>query len=398
MYKKIIAVFTIIVLISLPACQKLEPVQPLSLSIVMGSHANSKAPNLVNVVLTESVSTAIGTYGMVSVISNDGKPDLISATIHDIPEQYKYGSPDKLAQDAKRKTNALLADLANVRANDSESDILEALRLAVRSLVSAPEGSQKKIVVLDTGLSTTGLLDFRNTDIFHADPNDIADKLNEKHAIPDFSDITIQWQQLGDVCEPQQSLSPAQVLQLEEIWQAIIEKTGGTFELSLTVANPENISGDLPTVSLVEFIPDEPIQFDPVVVGKFDTPQFLSEEQVQFVGNSDQFLNPEEAITIITPIAEYMEATPNFKMLLIGTTAGDNNSDGCLDLSQRRASTVKSTLVSLGISPDRITAIGLGSADPWHIPNVGFDGPLAAQNRKVVLVSADSPDFQSIMN
>jgi outer membrane protein OmpA-like peptidoglycan-associated protein len=398
MYKKMKAAFALIALFSLSACQELEPVQPLSIAIIMGIHANSQAANLANGVLTEGVSASFGTYGMVSVICNDGKPDLISATINDLPERYKHGSPEKLAQDTKRKTNAFLTDLANVRANDAESDMLESLRLAVRSLVSAPAGSQKRIVVLDTGLSTTGLLDFRNTDIFYADPQDIADKLEQKHAIPDFDGITVQWQQLGDVSEPQQPLLPAQVLRLEKIWQAIIEKTGGTFELSLTVANPEKISGDLPPVSLVEFKPDEPIQFDPVAVGKFDTPQFLSEEQVQFIGNSDQFLSPDEAIAVITPIAEYMEATPNFKMLLIGTTAGDNNSDGSLDLSQRRASTVKTTLVSLGVSADRITAIGLGSADPWHIPDAGFDGALAAQNRKVVLISADAPDAQNILD
>lgn len=127
-------------------------------------------------------------------------------------------------------------------------------------------------------------------------------------------------------------------------------------------------------------------QFNPTVEIDFEKPQFLSEEQVRFIGDSDRYLYPEEAVAVITPIAEHMKVNSTFTMLLIGTTAGDNNSEFCLDLSKRRANTVKDTLVSLGISEYRIVTLGLGSADPWHIYNVGYEGALAAQNRKVVLI------------
>ena len=76
---------------------------------------------------------------------------------------------------------------------------------------------------------------------------------------------------------------------------------------------------------------------------------------------------------------------------MTGTTAGDTENNYVKELSTARANAVKRTLVDLGVSESRIKAIGLGNADPWHIEGVGTTGPLAAQNRKVVIIDADSP-------
>ena len=369
--------------------------------VILGAHANSLDLNLNSPLIKDIVAKAISSFGFISVVSVDGAPDLIAADNYDVPVQYR-GNPQLLQDISKKKTANLLAGLTKVRANNAEVDTLEAMRLAVRTLASAPEDAEKIIIIVDTGLSTIGLLDFRNN-IINAEPQIVAELLAEKQAIPNLANITVKWQQLGDVSAPQQSLSPAQVLKLEAIWRAIIEKVGGKLEISLTVANPGGIGGDLPDVSVVEFPPDEPIRFapdvaDPAAIDAFEKPQFLSDDQVQFIGDSDQYLHPEVAVSVITPIAEYMKANSDFTMLLVGTTAGDNNNDYCLDLSQRRAEAVKATLVSLGVPDNRVITAGLGSADPWHIYDAGFDGPLAAQNRKVVLISADTLVSNDILN
>lgn len=363
--------------------------------LALGVHANSRDLNLNSPLIKDTVSEAISSLGFVSVISIDGSPDLVAADNYEVPEQYR-GNPQLLQDISKKKTANLLAGLSEVRANDAEVDTLEALRLGVRTLASAPKDAQKIIIIVDTGLSTIGFLDFRNN-LINGDPQTIADLLAQKQAIPDFTGITVRWQQLGDVNEPQQGLSPAQTKKLEEIWRAIIERTGGTFEPSLTVANPGTVNGELPAVSAVKLPPDEPIKFDSAAVANFEKPQFLSEEQVQFIGDSDQYLNENEAVAVITPIADYMKANPDFTMLLIGTTAGDSNSDYCLDLSERRANTVKNTLVSLDVSTDHVLTVGLGSADPWHIYNAGYEGALAAQNRKVVLLDATTELAKEIL-
>jgi hypothetical protein len=54
----------------------------------------------------------------------------------------------------------------------------------------------------------------------------------------------------------------------------------------------------------------------------------------------------------------------------------------------------------MGISGDRITAIGKGYEDEWHIPDIS-NGHLiesvAAPNRKVVLLDASSKEAKKII-
>ena len=59
---------------------------------------------------------------------------------------------------------------------------------------------------------------------------------------------------------------------------------------------------------------------------------------------------------------------------------------------------MKNTLVELGVADDRITTIGMGCDDPWHIKNAGYEGPAASSNRKVVLLDASTDQAQKIMS
>ena len=61
-----------------------------------------------------------------------------------------------------------------------------------------------------------------------------------------------------------------------------------------------------------------------------------------------------------------------------------------LTLSKNRANAVKDTLVQFGVSESRLTTLGLGSSDLWHV--VGAD----AANRKVVLLDAGSELAQQL--
>lgn len=124
----------------------------------------------------------------------------------------------------------------------------------------------------------------------------------------------------------------------------------------------------------------------------FKEPLVLSEDKVKFVGDQSVYVDEERAIEVLTPLADYMVKYDKFKLLLIGTTAGDNNSDRTIKLSEDRANTVKNTLVDMGANPDNIVVIGLGCDDPWHISGAGTQGEDAAKNRKVVMLNAESED------
>ena len=242
MKKKVLAVLIIMVsaIIGLTGCGSFEKTStskvPQALSIVIGARANNMGINLNNIVVQDTVSNAVKSNGYISVVCVDGEPDLIAANLYEIPDMYKNANTTKLEADALMKANNLLVELASIKANDPESDVLESLRLAVRSLADI-SGMEKTILVMDSGLSTTGVMDF-NRNLILADPGDLAETLYQKAAIPNFEGVTVIWLQMGDVAAPQEELTSAQRESLTAIWRAIIEKTGGTVIFSEAPANP----------------------------------------------------------------------------------------------------------------------------------------------------------------
>lgn len=367
---------------------------PVSLAIVLGAHANSKQLNLESSDLSDAVTNAIFSYGTISVISDDGVSSVICSNDYDISEQYKKASTSKLESDANLKATELFSQLSQVKADDPEVDTISSLTLAVRALSSAPGNSKKEIVIIDTGLSTGGILNFSNN-LIEADPDTIANQLDEAEAIPDFQGIEVCWYQLGDTGTPQSELSSSQRNKLKAIWQAIIEKGGGTVTFSDSLPCNDDIpAADYPTVTAITLPPETSITFDPSKATVF------TEEQIQFLGDSAQFVDAQTAKSVLEPVVAYMKAHSDFNALLAGTTAS-GRSDVCLELSLARANAVRDELISMGVSSTQIKTVGLGDNDPWHIPDQNSDGTYietyASQNRKVVLLDATSSEAQSIL-
>lgn len=261
--------------------------------------------------------------------------------------------------------------------------------------------SSKTIIVLGTGLSTSGVLDFRNN-LLYAEPQAVVALIGEKEEIPDFSGMTVYWQQMGDVAAPQQTLTSSQRNKLQQIYSGIVEAGGGTFEYNDIMANPVNENTEYPEVTPVEIPADTPLYFEPKIfeteedANVFEEPVVLSEEQIKFVGDKSEYLNPDEVVNTLKPLAEYL-AHNQVTLLLCGTTAGDDNNDYSLKLSKDRAEAVKKTLIEQGVDKDRIVAVGLGSNDPWHVYGIGYEGAAASGNRKVVLLDLSTPMAQSIL-
>ena len=374
--------------------------RPVAVALLLGNHACSKPLDLTAAPVQETVSQAVSSYGYLSVIRVDGDPQIVLEGSCDIDDRYKGADPHKLAQDAAARTGTLLAQLADVKAAVPEVDTLEALRLAARSFAEAPAEADRVVVVVDSGLSTTGLCDFTNN-LLSGDAGKIADALVSREAIPDLTGVEVVWQQMGDVAAPQQELSPRQRNRLQEIWQAIIEAGGGTLTLSDAPPCAADADPTLPEVTPVSLAAETPVVYSPAsVTGSdftLDAPVFLQEEQVQFVGDSDAFLDKEAAVRVIEPFAAYLGEHPEQQLLLAGTTAGDENTAFSLTLSAARAQAVKEVLVSLGVEETRIRTLGLGCSDPWHIKNAGLQGDLAAQNRKVVLLDGGGALAQQLV-
>lgn len=368
---------------------------------VLANTANSQGLNLNSPMVQDTVYDTVRNYGYISIVNADGIPDIVLANSYDIDAKYKSASKEKLDMDARSKTTNLITGMQGVIACEPEVDYLGALRCAVRSLSSLEGYDSKAIVVIGTGLSTTGVLDFRNN-LISAEPAVVVELLKEKSEIPDFTGMTVYWQQMGDVASPQKALSAAQRNKLQQIYGSIVEAGGGTFVYNDIIANPVNEEISYPAVTPVELPSDTPISFEPDILnsreeeGGFKELVVLTEEQVTFIGDKSEYLHPEEAESVLKPIADYL-AGNQVTILLCGTTAGDTNSDFTMSLSKERAEAVKKTLIELGVDADHVIAVGLGSSDPWHIYGVGYDGAAASGNRKVVLLDASSKTAQDIL-
>lgn len=395
----IVAIITVTSCISLSACGgTVSAEQPMAVCYVVANTANAKSLNMSSALVQDTAYEAIINYGIIGVVNADSESELVMLSDYNIKDVYKNASKSRLESDAKRKTTEFSQFIQNVKADDPEVDFLQALVLAERALVSLGKEFRKKIIVLGTGLSTTGVMDFRQN-LLSADADHIADLLAERQAIPDFTGITVEWQQLGDVAYPQQDLSASQRIRLEEIYQAIVERGNGSFICNESLANPTNEYSDYPEVSVVELPKEAPIAFDPKQnTVEFEAPMIISEEQVCFVPDTADYLYGEDAIGTLQPIAEFMiNEDKDITLVLAGCVAGDETTEYGYDLSRRRAAAVKQTLMDLGVQEERLITMGLGSSDPWHIFGVGVESPLASQNRKVVLLDHKTEAAQELL-
>lgn len=365
--------------------------------IVLGATANSKGLNISSPLVQETVYDTIYHYGTVALINADGNPDVVFSQSYDVDKRFKGASPALRRQDALEHTTKLLAVMNTVRADDPEVDYLESLRLAARYLDGLKDDyANKQIIVVGTGVGTTGLLDLRNN-ILSAQPETVVQMLADREAIPDFQGVHVSWQQLGDVSAPQSPLTQRQINRLTDLYEAMITASNGTFTPDSIIAIPANRDVEYPAVSTVDFPEEAPIVFDPEKT-RFDAPVSLSEDLIGFVPDSSQYLYPDKAMETLRPIAQYMLGEGSgANLLLVGSIAGDTDGPKGIQLSQARADAVARTLTELGVASDRLTACGMGCHDPWHISGAGVEGELAKENRKVVLLDANSPQAKSIL-
>jgi len=287
--------------------------------------------------------------------------------------------------------------IMNTYANAPEADIFEALKLAANWLGNQPNEQQKYCLVIDNGICTTGTLSFLQDGFLMTSPEVIIQKIADKNALPDLSGVTVVFSGLGRTANPQEEPKESAYRNLKTLWESIVTNAGGTAIIREERYEEMEIKVQY-LVSSVKFPSESPTKFESVAYNdNFEKPQFLSEDQVKFIGDTADYVDPLTVIDTITPIAKFMNENPSFQMLLVGTTAGDENNEYCITLSQNRANAVKNSLVLLGVNSSQIVTKGLGNSNPWHIYNAGFESDDASRNRKVVFLSADSDEAKMIL-
>jgi len=444
--KFLLLLFASIALLLLTACPPAASDE--ALVIILGRHANAQEfrSEQYKEVDRRIKKTAYGGY--VRIIIGGGTPALVPVSTDTYLEKDEkgevkvkleemIGDDDKLetirtkptpegyyAKDAYAKDeieiicsqNAkeimdFIKDSKNVatHATHPENDLFEAIRLAQITLSNIEKDARRKhsdnknyklkrhrLIIMDTGIVTTGEMDFTRFGFESVDfrgsgeaervAGKIIEHLKTNSATLDLKNIgRIDFIGLGDVAHPQTELTSQQIKGLRTIWETVLKEFGAEnvrpFE---STEKPQPPEPDLPPVSTIEF-------------GGAPEPPVLD---VLFEFAKDTYVDREKTKTALGGYANSfrrrLSADPSLKLYIVGAECKIGYRSR--DLSNRRAYAVKNSLASLGISPDRMIAFGVGIDDPWRSDegpdaNGNYNEKIAEKNRKVMFFYSSNAEF-----
>lgn len=385
--RRLIAVFltVLIPVCMLSACVTgSDTPKTLDLVVVASNRACNPIHNYRSERIQSCIYTSLASGGTVYAIALDGNPH----SIGELKAKTARMNPAAAERNVKKAAEQITAELVASKAETEESDPLRAIALAAETLKYS-NGDEKELYILDNLIQTkgyinmvTGLLD-KNIDC-----DLIIEKLLENNYIPDLSAVKeVIVQNLGEVSNPQESLTPNMKETLVQLWSRIIEAGGSKLSLA-TGSIGDSKADDYPHVSTIPIIKDEPL------IGyyaAFDEPVFLGESQVSFKPGQAIILDESKARTTLKPIADYMKRNPEFELLVCGCCAGDLNSEFGIELSEYRAGAIRAKLIEMGADQRRIQILGLGSRNPWHV-KADLASELSQKNRVCVLLDASTRD------
>lgn len=366
---------------------------PTALSIVMGIHRNFPKLTFTSNNIQSAIYNACYSYGEISTITVEGTPSQCGA--------YEITKPDKSITDTKRKqlarqnTNSIIYDCSLAKSTTVETDTLSALQLSANALQSS-SCSEKQMLIYDSGLCTSGLLDQTSNNVLAADPSIIVEKLSDMHSLPNLNGVKIKWVGLACVSGKQDEIPDSYKHKIETLWSEIIKASGGTVDF-----DPMPVSGDeadgLPNVSTVAFAKDS-LDIDFSANSAMSSPIKFDEETIKFIADSAEFVDLKAADEALKPIAEMLKDNSDLNIIIAGTTASVG--DGYV-LSMKRAEACKEALVSMGVNAMQIECIGLGcSENCLHIDDIDSKGHLieeyAKLNRAIYIFSSTSDTANQI--
>jgi len=355
-----------------------------STSLVLGIHENFPRISYNNKSIYDSIYNACYSYGDFSAIVIDGDPQICAS--------YEIKSPDKMVDGSKHKsiaedyTNQVILSLSDAAAQTPEVDTLRAIIMSADSL-NASDCEVKKMLIYDSGLSTTGLLNFSEKNIIDADPQVIVERLNELNAIPNLGGIDVSWVGLGEVCGNQTRLSTSYKSKLRALYDAILKAgNANSIDFDTSPLTNEMSDFDIPNVSEV-VIPQDSIG-DDITIIKFDS------ETINFQKNTAEFIDENAAKQALSEVAEKLVNDRSIKVVLTASTATYGTRQSCEKLAERRGDAVKKLLLEMGVNDSQLRVYALGQAkSKLRVDDLDSKGDLipneASTNRAVFIINEE---------
>ncbi|MGI5247120.1 OmpA family protein [Dactylosporangium sp. CA-139066] len=342
-----------------------------ALTLVVGSRANSPKTHLPSEV-QQLVRGAALQGQKVQVVRVDGVPSVaLTATFATNSKNQQLRD-----RDLENFVSQTVQFADTLQPKQPEADVLGAL---VQAGQITPDNGT--VVVMDSGVSTTGPLSYQNPDMFGADPDQVATFLANQHLMPQLQGRSVLFVGLGETADPQPQLVGDTHDQVSRLWHTIAKKAGASCDADLHTAVPRNSVQTSVAVTVVK--PPPPPTF--VDCG---TTVLSDSSSVGFVVGKAQFRDPGAAKSTLDSLAKTL-AGHTQKVTLIGTTSSEGSDEDNQRLSEQRAAAVKDVLVQLGVDAGRIATIGKGEHYEQRETDVDQKGNLipdkAAHNRSVVV-------------
>lgn len=347
------------------------------LTLVVGARANSPAPELPPQIQALISATAAGGQE-IRVILLDGTPGPV------LRAQFAFAAQNPQMYNTRLRAfvNQAEAFVQGLKPKAPQADVLGALSAAAR--ITPPGGT---VVLMDSGIPTTGPLSFQNPDMFGADASDVASFVTAKGLLPGLTGESVVFVNLGVTAAPEPQLPKNLQTQIVDLWTAVAQKGGA--------ACVYNLPSDYSRASVDTQVPVAVIPLpQPPVFLPCGTTTLSDSGTVGFTVGTSAFRDPAAARGAVQSLARLLIGHTQL-VTLTGATSSEGGQDANKALSEQRAEAVKALLVGLGVDASRITTTGAGSDGPGHQIDLTPDGvliPAAAEHNRSVTVDLTCRD------
>lgn len=363
---------------------------PIAAVVILGNHANAMAiPDDAYKCMDEILDKVVYGGYMCAVVS-DGKPTKVDLVEDDFFKEDARNA-EILEKRIRARKPELIDRLKSVApADDMEVDLLQAIREAKNALStpSVEAIQNKQIIIIDTGVSTTGSVDFTTMDVLSGKPViesviQILQVYEGVGVLPDLNGVSVSIigtsEGMAEAAFPQ-VLTTTDKKYIKELWSSIVTACGAK-EVSFYSAagwdTPNVYTEDEQSkflyVTAIPFYHDSIIDFSkmpsintsdpdnpPVLPPPPEVSVNIKSEEVGFKPDSPNFYNENAVLQLLKPysldLQRYFEIYPKEKIWIVGTSATTKpGGDGSVRLSLQRAETVKKTLIELGAPADNTT-------------------------------------------
>jgi OOP family OmpA-OmpF porin len=357
-----------------------------ALIMIVGTHAGTPAPNVPGTA-APLLQATLAAGNPVRVIALDGTPALL-----ELPavRPVSRNTCDGFATTLAGATNSVIDAVKAAAADSDGNDLYSALDLAGKT-AHASGWNNATILVIDSGLAERprSPINFAQENMTQADPEQVSTFALASQPL-DLSGLTVDFQGLGQTAPPQLPLSPAEQIVVGDTWQNIATKANAA-QVRITPVPRTGPGPDTQYVTLLTPVAAVDV-FEPPTQDA-PTTFTLGEADVHFAYNEADLTDPATTQKRLAPVVAWLAADPAHHVTLYGRTDSSGSRDYNIDLSTRRAETVKATILRANpdINPEQIDTIGQGYDFEGFIPDTRPDGSLdpakSAKNRHVLILA-----------